>query len=94
MSNPLVGSTVLSQITVTDPTTGELVNGTVVLTIRDPDGDESVEVPTNPSTGIYQYLLPLDAEGWFYAIWSVTVAGLTTIAVCQVCADEYFPAAV
>lgn len=94
MSNPLVGSTVLIQITVTDPTTGELTAATVDLTIRDPDGNETPEVPTNPSVGIYQHYQNLDEEGWFYAIWTVTSGEYVTVKVCQVCADEYFPAAV
>ena len=86
MSNPLVGSTVLIQITVTDPTTGELSAASVDLVIRAPDGTESAESPTNPSLGVYEYYLTLDAEDWWTAIWTVTVGEYVTVKECQVCA--------
>ena len=86
MSDPLVGSTVLMQITVTDAVTGDLTNGTVDLVIRAPDGTETTEVPTNPSVGIYQHFLTLTDEGWWYAIWTVTVGDFTTVEECGVCA--------
>ena len=88
MSNPLVGSTVLIQITVTDPTTGQLTDATVSLVIRDPEGNESAETPDHPSTGIYEFYLALDEDGWWYAIWTVTSGELTTVKECGVCATE------
>ena len=87
MSNPIVGSTVLTQITVTDPD-GELAAATVELVIRAPDGTETTETPDNPSTGVYEYYLPLDEEGWWYAIWTVTVGAYVTVKECGVCAAE------
>lgn len=86
MSNPLVGSTVLIQITVTDPDTGEPSDATVDLVIRDPDGDETTVSPTHADTGVYEYFLPLTEDGWWYAIWTVTSGGLTTVKECGVCA--------
>jgi hypothetical protein len=89
MSNPIVGSTVLIQITVTNPTTGELEVATSVdLTIIDPSGNEDAESPTNPSTGVYEFYLTLDEEGWFYAVWTVASGELTTVKECSVCAGE------
>lgn len=87
MANPLVGSTVLVDIQVTDPDTGELTNATDVdLVIRDPSGNESTEIPTNPSTGVYEFYLTLDEEGWWYPIWTVTLGSLVTVTECSVCA--------
>lgn len=86
MSNPIVGSTVNVQITVTDPDTGDLTNATVDLVIRDPSGNESSVVPTNPSTGVYSYYLTLDEDGWWYAIWTVTLGNYVTVKECGVCA--------
>lgn len=85
MSTPLVGSTVLIQITVTDPD-GELTAASVELVIRDPQGNEATVSPSNPSTGVYEYYLALDEEGWFTAIWTVTVGSYVTVKECQVCA--------
>lgn len=85
MSTPLVGSTVLIQITVTDPD-GELSAASVDLVIRDPSGNESSVSPSNPSLGVYEYYLALDEEGWFYAIWTVTVGSYVTVKECGVCA--------
>lgn len=85
MSNPIVGSTVLIQITVTDPD-GELSAATVDLVIRDPDGDETSVSPTNPSLGVYEYYLALVEDGWWYAIWTVTVGNYVTVKECGVCA--------
>lgn len=86
MTDALVGSTVLVYITVTDPTTGDLTNATVDLIIQDPMGNETVESPTNPSTGIYEFYLSLDEEGWWTAIWSVTSGDFVTVKECTVCA--------
>ena len=85
MTQPLVGSTVLSRVTVTDPD-GELAAATVDLVIRAPDGTETSETPDNPSVGVYEYYLPLTEEGWWYAIWTVTVGNYTTVTECGVCA--------
>ena len=87
MPNPLVGSTVLVSITVTNPTTGELEDATDVdLVIRDPAGVETTVVPDHPSTGVYEYYLTLDQEGWWYPIWTVTMGSLVTVTECSVCA--------
>ena len=86
MSNPLVGSTVLVQITVTDPTTGALSDATVDLVVRTPDGTETAETPDHPSTGIYEHYLTLTEEGWWTTIWTVTVGEFVTVKECQVCA--------
>lgn len=86
MSNPIVGSTVLIQITVINPDTGNLEDASVDLVIRDPSGNESSVSPTNPSTGVYEYYLALDEEGWFYAIWTVTSGSYVTVKECGVCA--------
>jgi hypothetical protein len=80
----LVGSTVLVRITVTDPTTGDLANGTVDLVIQDPAGNETSESPTNPSTGVYDYYLDLDEDGQWIAIWTVTVGSFTEVIECCV----------
>lgn len=87
MSNPLVGSTVLIQITVTDPTTGELAAATVDLVIQAPDGTETSPAPTNPSVGVYQHFLTLDQEGWWYAVWTATSGSYVTVKECSVCAS-------
>jgi hypothetical protein len=83
--NHLVGSTVIVQITVRD-TDGVLAAATVDLTVQDPSGNETMESPTNPSTGIYQYALTLDEVGWWTTIWSATVGDLTEVIECTVCA--------
>jgi hypothetical protein len=88
MSNPLVGSTVLIQITVTNPTTGALEDATVDLTIIDPSGNETEPTVTHASTGVYEYYLLLDEIGWFYAVWTVTSGEFTTVKECSVCAGE------
>jgi hypothetical protein len=87
MSNPIVGSTVLIQITVTDPD-GELAAATVDLHVFDPSGVETEPVPTNPSVGIYQHYLTLDEAGWWYAVWEATSGELTTVKECSVCAGD------
>lgn len=86
MSNPLVGSTVLIQITVTDPTTGDLAAATVDLVIKAPDGTETPETPDNPSLGVYEFYLSLDETEWWTAIWTVTVGSYVTVKECSVCA--------
>ena len=86
MSNPLVGSTVQVQITVTDPD-GNLAAASVDLVVQDPSGNESTEVPTNPSTGVYQFFLTLDEEGWWTTIWTATVGDFVTVKECSVCAE-------
>lgn len=85
MSSPIVGSTVLIQITVTDPD-GELTAASVDLTIRAPDGTQTTPAPANPSLGVYEYYLPLTEDGWWYAIWEVTVGSYVTVKECGVCA--------
>lgn len=87
MSNPLVGSTVLVQITVTDPSTGAPADATVELVVKAPDGSESTPTPDHPSTGVYSHYLDLSAEGWWTAIWTATVGELTTRQECAVCAS-------
>lgn len=87
MSDPLVGSTVLIQITVTDPVTGALAAASVDLTIQAPDGTETTPVPTNPSLGVYQHFLTLSQEGWWYAIWTATSGSFVTVKECSVCAS-------
>ena len=62
MSEPLVGSTVLIQITVTDPVTGDLAAAMVDLVVQAPDGTETSPVPTNPSVGVYEHYLTLTQE--------------------------------
>lgn len=83
--NYLVGSTVLVRITVRDDE-GDLSDGTVDLVIQAPDGTETSESPTHTSTGIYDFYLDLDEEGWWTAIWTVTVANFTSVIECTVCA--------
>lgn len=85
MSNPIVGSTVLIQITVTTPD-GDLTAASVDLTIRDPEGNQTSVSPSNPSLGVYEYYLNLDEDGWWYAIWEVTVGSYVTVKECGVCA--------
>lgn len=81
----LVGSTVLVRITVRD-TDGELADGTVDLVIQDPQGNETSVSPTHTSTGIYDYYLDLDEDGWWTAVWTVTVGSFTEVIECTVCA--------
>lgn len=89
MSNPIVGSTVISRITVTDPETGALTDAdSVDLIVKNPSGTETAETPTHPSTGIYEFPIDLDEPGWFIATWTVTVGDLITVKECQVCAAE------
>jgi hypothetical protein len=87
MSDPLVGSTVLIQITVTDPVTGDPAAATVDLVIQAPDGTETTPVPTNPSVGVYQHYLALDAAGWWTAYWTATSGEYVTVKECSVCAS-------
>jgi hypothetical protein len=82
----LVGSTVRVRIYVRDPATGDLANGTVDLVIQDPSGNETPEIPTNTSTGIYDFYLDLDEEGQWTAIWTVTVGSFTGVEECCVSA--------
>lgn len=88
MTNPLVGSTVKAQVTVTNPDTGVLTDGTVTLAVTNPDNTTSGVSPTNPSTGIYSYNLMLNAAGWWTLTWTVSAGGYTTVTECQVCAGE------
>jgi hypothetical protein len=85
--NHLVGSTVIIRLTVRDEN-GDLAAATVDLVIQDPSGNESIEVPTNPSLGVYEYALDLDEVGWWTAIWTATVGSLTEVIECTVCAKE------
>lgn len=87
MSEPLVGSTVLIQITVTDPVTGDLAAAMVDLVVQAPDGTETSPVPTNPSVGVYEHYLTLTQEGWWYAIWTATSGEYVTVKECSVCAS-------
>lgn len=89
LSNPLVGSSVITRITVTDPETGQATDAdSVDLIVQDPGGNETSETPTHPSTGVYQFPIDLDEPGWFIAIWTVIVGDLMTVKECQVCAAE------
>lgn len=89
MSNPIVGSTVISRITVTDPETGQLTDAdSVDLIVKDPSGVETAETPTHPDTGVYEFPIDLDEAGWYIAAWTVTVGELVAIKECQVCAAE------
>jgi len=87
MSNHLVGSTVLIQITVRDPD-GVLAAAVVDLVIQDPSGDETTPAVLNPSTGVYEYYLTLDEVGWWTAVWTATVASFVEVIECTVCAQE------
>lgn len=88
MSNPLVGSTVLIYITVTDPLTGDPAAATVDLTIISPAGVETTPTPTNPSTGVYEHFLTLTEEGDWWAVWEATSGDYTTVKECSVCAVD------
>jgi hypothetical protein len=88
MSNPLVGSTVLVRLTVTDPTTGEPADATVDLEVVAPDGTQTSESPDHPSTGVYTFPLPLDQAGWWTTIWTATSGDLVTVIECKVCAAD------
>lgn len=59
-----------------DPDTGDLTAATVALTITDPDGVETTPSPTNPSTGVYHYTIPLSTVGRWRWRWDVTGAVL------------------
>lgn len=84
----LVGSTVLLQITVTDPTTGDPTAATVDLDIVDPSGVVTSESPANPSVGVYTFALELTEAGWWTAVWTATSGSLTTVKECTVCATD------
>lgn len=87
MSDVVVGSTVLTRATVVNPLTGELANATDIdLVIKDPSGNEDPVIPTNTSTGIYDYYFTVDEPGWFYPVWTVTVGSFVEVVEdCGVC---------
>lgn len=87
MSDPLVGSTVLQRITVTDPATGALTDATVTLVVQAPDGTETTPAPDHPSTGVYEHYLALTAEGWWTLIWTAASGQFVTVEECAVCAS-------
>lgn len=72
MSDPWkLGDEVPLQHKVFDYATGDLAAATVVLTVTDPDGNETTPSISTPSTGIYQALVPTTLVGhWTYA-WFV-----------------------
>lgn len=76
MSRTIVekGTTVRVRVTYTNNGTGALENPTgVTFKVRKPGGTVVTNiVPTNPSTGIWEALVPTDEEGTWYARFFAT----------------------
>lgn len=84
--NPIVGATVTLQATFRD-IAGGLVDPIVMLYVRDPLGVESTPVPTNPSTGVFEYELTLDVVGVWRWRWEGESTEGTIVCEGVVCAD-------
>lgn len=63
---------------------GDPVNPTVTLSIRDPADDVTTPVPSNPETGRFEHLLTFDLPGIWYVEWlGVTAEGS------KICTENY-----
>lgn len=69
-----IGDTVSLSLTITHPLTGALVDpDTVTIAVARPDGSAAApDVILNPSTGVYQSAVTVDAAGTWAATWTTT----------------------